>query len=113
VDRRVLRRHLWARIEMDRTWVIGPPGRFLCKLDLGSVGPAGVMVEGVFTFPAHRGKGLARRIVALVASLHLPKYPAVCLHLGAANRAARRAYEAAGMHEVAELRLVLASPPAG
>ena len=53
---------------MSRTRVIEVSGRVLCKLDLGSHGPGGLVVEGVFTFPEARGRGLATGLVATVVA---------------------------------------------
>jgi GNAT superfamily N-acetyltransferase len=104
VDRRWLRDTIDERIAEGATRVIGPPGGVCCKLDIGSEGPGGSVIEGVFTFPAERGKGLA---TGLVATCLRTLRGRVCLHVGKHNRAARAAYEAAGMREVGACRLLL------
>jgi hypothetical protein len=104
VDRRWLRDTIDERIADGTTMVIGPPGAVECKLDLGSDGPGGLVVEGVFTFPEHRGRGLA---TALVAAVLAAARGAVCLHVGERNLPARRAYAAAGMVETARCTLLL------
>jgi len=104
VDRRWLRDAIDERIAADATRVIGAPGAVRCKLDLGSVGPGGTVIEGVFTFPQFRGQGLATDLVATV--LHEIRGPAI-LHVGRHNRPARAAYERAGMQEVGGCRLLL------
>ena len=105
VDRRWLRDSIDERIEDGSTRVLGPIGAPECKLDFGSDGPGGLMIEGVFTFPAARGRGLASALVATCiaeAASHR-----VCLHVGEHNRPARAAYERAGMVEVDRCRLLL------
>lgn len=105
VDRRWLRDSIDERIEEGSTRVLGPIGAPECKLDFGSDGPGGLMIEGVFTFPAARGRGLASALVATCiaeAASHR-----VCLHVGEHNRPARAAYERAGMVEVDRCRLLL------
>jgi GNAT superfamily N-acetyltransferase len=104
VDRRWLRDTIDERIADGSTLVIGPPGGVQCKLDLGSDGPGGLVVEGVFTFPDHRGRGLAAALVA--AALASASGP-VCLHVGERNLPARRAYAAAGMVEAGRCMLLL------
>lgn len=104
VDRRWLRDTIDERIADGTTLVIGPPGAVHCKLDLGSDGPGGLVVEGVFTFPEHRGRGLAASLVA--AALAEASGP-VCLHVGERNLPARRAYAAAGMVETGRCTLLL------
>lgn len=104
VDRRWLYKMIDERIADGSTRVIGPTGELWCKLDLGSDGPGGPVLEGVFTFPDRRGRGLGSALVATcIAESELP----VCLHVAEHNRAARSAYERAGMREVATCRLLL------
>ncbi len=107
VDRRWLYETIDERIRSGATRVLGPVGSLDCKLDLGSQGPAGVVVEGVFTFPHARGRGLASALVAaaLVAAAGAP----VFLHVGHFNQPARTAYERAGMRAVGRCRLLLRS----
>lgn len=104
VDRRWLRDTIDERIADGSTRVIGPLGSVHCKLDLGSHGPGGTVLEGVFTFPDQRGRGLA---TALVASQLVAAKGASCLHVGVHNTPARAAYERAGMAEVGRCHLLL------
>lgn len=104
VDRRWLRDTIDERIATGSTRALGPVGGLRCKLDFGSDGPGGLVLEGVFTFPEHRGAGLASRLVA--TCLH--RAPAtVCLHVGMHNAPARAAYERAGMTLAGRCRLLL------
>ena len=92
------------RIADGSTRVIGPPGGIACKLEIGSDGPAGGVLEGVFTFPEQRGQHFASRLVAsCLAEANAP----MSLHVGQHNRPARAAYERAGMHEAGRCRLLL------
>jgi GNAT superfamily N-acetyltransferase len=104
VDRRWLRDSIDERIADGSTRVLGPLGSLDCKLDFGSRGPGGLVIEGVFTFPEARGRGLA---AALVAAVVRDATGPVCLHVGAHNAPARAAYERAGMQAVARCRLLL------
>ena len=107
VHRGWLKETLRRRIRKAHTWVLAEAGEPLCKLDLGSGGPAGLMLEGVYTVPHARGRGLATRLVAAVAASVGAGYPLVCLHVAADNTPARRAYVRAGMVELGECRLLL------
>lgn len=107
VNKSWLRDSVRRRIRAGRTLVIGEQGKLLCKLDVGSAGPGGVVIEGVYTAEAARGQGLARGLVAAAAREFLREYERVCLHVDAGNPAARRAYEAAGMVEVDRCQLLL------
>lgn len=105
VDRAWLRQTVMARIDDGSTRVIGQPGMIQAKLDFGSDGPAGLMLEGVFTFAEARGRGLASRLVATaVAEATVPQ---VCLHVDKGNAPARAAYERAGMRVAQQVRLLL------
>lgn len=105
VDRRWLRDSVIGRITSGTCLVLGPPGGFSAKLDLGSQGPAGLVLEGVFTFPEARGRGFAAALVA--AATRDATEPIVCLHVSATNLPARRAYERAGLEPKQQCRLLL------
>jgi len=107
VDRDWLRRNTRTRIKDGLTYVLGPVGHPCCKLDIGSSGPAGVVIEGVYTWPDQRGMGHASRLVAGLAAKMFPAYPLVCLHVAEQNAAARRAYARGGMQELASCQLIL------
>ena len=104
VDRRWLRDTIDERIAAGTTRVVGPVGGFRCKLDLGSSGPGGDVIEGVFTFPDARGLGFA---AGLVATCLAQAEGDVCLHVGAHNEPARAAYASAGMEPEGSCRLLL------
>ena len=104
VDRRWLYRTIDERCRDGSTRVIGPPGDVWCKVDFGSCGAGGAVLEGVYTFPEHRGRGYA---ASLVASLLAAADGETSLHVADHNVAARRAYEAAGMRAAGRCRLLL------
>lgn len=104
VDRRWLRDTIDERIHEGSTAILGPVGAPQCKLDIGSDGVGGRVIEGVFTFPEFRGRGLATSLVAAVLR-DSPGF--VCLHVGRDNTRARAAYERAGLQVVDSCRLLL------
>jgi GNAT superfamily N-acetyltransferase len=107
VHRGWLRRTVRRRIRGGRTYVIGPLGAPRCKLDVGSRGPAGIVLEGVFTDSAWRGRGLASTLVrSVIASLADAGVPIV-LHVAETNVAARAAYARAGMQPVDHAGILL------
>ncbi|MBK8976711.1 MAG: GNAT family N-acetyltransferase [Planctomycetes bacterium] len=107
VHRGWLRDSVRRRIREHRTFVIGPPGEPLCKLDVGSRGSAGAVIEGVYTLPEARGQGLATGLVATVGAWFGAEHPIVSLHCAEDNAPARRAYEAAGMRLAGDCALLL------
>ena len=102
-----LRERVSGRIERGETWVLELGGNPASKLDVGFESPAGALIEGVFTAHKWRGRGLGTRLVASVCGLLLEQVERVGLHHARDNLAARKAYQAAGLREVADLRLVL------
>ena len=108
VDRRVLRQRVLERIQDGLTWLTeATPGHPASKLEVGIEGPAGALIEGVFTDPQYRGQGFARGLVAAVSRDLLQRCPHVGLHVGRSNEAAIAAYDAAGFEEVEDLELAL------
>lgn len=107
VHRSWLRDTVQRRIDDGTTRVIGAPGDLECKLDLGSDGPLGLVVEGVFTRADLRGRGLAASLVATIAARVRGRSPLVCLHVAESNASAHRAYRRAGMSEGDECELML------
>jgi GNAT superfamily N-acetyltransferase len=107
VHRAWLRETVQRRIDDGSTQVLGAPGDVQCKLDLGSTGPLGLVIEGVFTRPECRGRGLAASLVATVAARARGKVPLVLLHVAAANDVAQRAYRRAGMEPRDDCELML------
>ena len=105
VHRPWLRDAIRRRVQAGQTFVLGEPGRLVAKLDVGSDGPFGLVVEGVYTLAEQRGRGLATGLVATVA--RRAAAPLVCLHVAEGNAPARRAYERAGMRQAGECALVL------
>jgi GNAT superfamily N-acetyltransferase len=105
VDRRWIRDAVSTRIADGTCLVLGAPGAFHSKLDLGSRGAAGLVIEGVYTFPESRGLGHAAALVAAAAASY--RGPVACLHVNATNSAARRAYERAGLRPEKTCRLLL------
>jgi len=107
VDQRRLRSRIEQRLGEGCTFIVDSGGRPASKLEVGSEGPAGALIEGVFTEPRFRGCGLARGLVAAVSRRLLARWPRVGLHVGRGNIPALRAYHASGFEEVADLRLSL------
>lgn len=107
VNRGWLRESIARRIERGTTWVLGPRGDPLTKLDVGSEGPGGMVLEGVFTQPKARGQGLASGLVASVAARVRGQAALVCLHVASDNQPALAAYRGAGMLELERCGLLL------
>lgn len=108
VSQRWVRHAARERVRARTAWVLGPVGSPFAKLDVGSQGSAGAVLEGVFTLPGHRGRGYARALVhAVSARLLAGGRPRVCLHVAESNAAARACYAGAGMRERMMVGLLL------
>ena len=90
-------------ISQGRTWVMDRDGEAVAKFDLHNVSPVyGAQLSGVVVRADMRGEGYGTRLVAnAIADLLSVGIPQVTLHLREGNAAAVRAYEKAGMRQVA------------
>jgi len=89
-------RHVTRNIDEGRTWIVRENGKIVFKAEISARCPIGAQIVGVFTEPAARGRGLARRGTAELARRLLEHVPAVCLFVREDNAPARRAYERGG-----------------
>lgn len=98
----------WQRRILEwRAWVAGPLGGPIhCKVDQAAVSDDVVQLSGVYTAPAHRGRGLARRLVGELCHLLLREVPRVALYVHADNLPALRLYRSLGFYEVGRVRSV-------
>jgi ribosomal protein S18 acetylase RimI-like enzyme len=94
------------RIRRGRTFVDRIDGVLAFKVDIGSDCEFGAQLEGVYTLPALRSRGLASRGLRTLCRALLDRRPRVTLHVHAANQAARRAYENVGFVDVETFRLI-------
>jgi hypothetical protein len=96
-----------SRIENGRTWLAEEGGRIVFKADVSARYAGGAQIEGIYTIPEARGRGIGSGGVSELSGRLLRGSAFVALHVGRDNHAARRAYEKAGFHLVGELGLVL------
>ena len=93
-------RHVTRNLAEGRTFIVRHDGRIAFKAELSARCPIGAQIVGVFTEPAVRGQGFARRGTAELARRLMAApaggVPAVCLFVREDNAPARRAYERAG-----------------
>ena len=109
-------RHVARNVDEGRTYLVRHEGRIAFKAELSARCPIGAQIVGVFTEPALRGRGHARRGTGEIARRLLasggsgPGLPAVCLFVREDNAAARRAYERAGFQPQMFYRLLIVDP---
>jgi RimJ/RimL family protein N-acetyltransferase len=97
------------RIAAGKVWVVFRNGELVFKTEESARTEDGVLVGGVFTDPAHRGRGLATQgIAAWARHLFDQGLELMTLHVNRDNVPAIRAYESVGFHRYSSLRLMLA-----
>lgn len=82
-------------------------GRVVFKADLGAVSPTTAQVQGVWTRPDLRGRGIGTAAMAAVLLRALQVAPTVSLYVNDFNTSARSMYARLGMRQVADLATVL------
>lgn len=87
--------------------IVDADGRIAFKADLGVMTPSTVQVQGVWTRPDLRGRGLGTAAMAHVLDHALLFAPTVSLYVNDFNLPARRMYHRLGMRQIATLATVL------
>jgi len=77
------------------------------KAELSAWTPDVVQVQGVFTAPARRGRGVATAGMAALCSMLLQSVPLVTLYVNGYNQAALRLYERVGFEQQGEFATVM------
>lgn len=95
-------------IHLGRTYVIIEDGEVLFKADVGALFGPVAQIHGVWVRPDQRGRGVGRAAMAdLVRQVRRDHAPQVTLYVNDFNEPARRAYAAAGFHQIGELTTIL------
>jgi predicted GNAT family acetyltransferase len=82
-------------------------GRVVTKAEIGAVGDGVCQVQGVWTDPAVRGRGLGLAGMAAVVGLSREVSPVVSLYVNDFNHVARHVYERVGFRQVGTFATVL------
>jgi predicted GNAT family acetyltransferase len=82
-------------------------GRVVTKAEIGAVGEGVCQVQGVWTDPALRGRGLGLSGMAAVVELSREISPVVSLYVNDFNHVARHVYERVGFRQVGTFATVL------
>ena len=96
-----------SMIESDLWW-IGEYQRepaFFCHV--GSWSHLTVQMQGIWTVPHLRGKGIARAAFSAISARLLEIVPSLCLYVNDFNHAAIALYRSLGYREVGEFRTIL------
>jgi hypothetical protein len=109
LSREGIRESMRSKIRDGRTWLLEENGEAVFKVDVSAQYSGGSQIEGVFTRPHRRGRGIARAGLAALSNELLATSPFVSLHVDRENAPARRAYERTGFRAHSLFRLVLLS----
>jgi GNAT superfamily N-acetyltransferase len=105
-----LRRYVEWLIQEQLVFLWEEDGNILFKAQAACVHPLGALVEGVYTVPAARGRGVGAAGLSAVGAALLGKSPRLGLYVNEDNVAARRLYERVGFRPVGEYRSILFHP---
>ncbi len=100
------RTQVWRMVQDRAIYVLEMGGHVVFKAHANVRTPLAAQVSGVYTLPAHRGRGYARAGMAAITRRLLRDHPMVCLYVNRDNAAAMRAYEAVGFRRAGTFKSI-------
>ncbi len=97
-----LRRRTRELIDAGKWWRYRVGGRLVYQCNAGAQTAQTVQLQGVWTPPAERGHGYARRGMAAICDFLLDEHPTLCLYVNGFNLAAIELYERVGFTRTGE-----------
>jgi hypothetical protein len=94
-------------VDRGWSWVWSEGGRVVFKAELSAWTPDVVQVQGVFTAPTRRARGVATAGMTALCALLLEEVPLVTLYVNAYNAAALRVYRRVGFEQQSEFATVM------
>ena len=104
----LFRARISERLKKGRDFILVDKGRLLFKVNVAAVSPYGGHIEGVYTCPSVRGRGIGRAGMAWATRWILERGWVATLLVNEDNYRARRLYEDLGYHATYESRTILA-----
>lgn len=95
-DREGYLRRCAKRIEKQRTFVATENGKLVFKADIVAETDVVVYLEGIYTAPEYRGKGVASECLSKLGLMLLDRVQHVCMLSNVEFKAAHRAFNKAG-----------------
>lgn len=99
-DPAAFRRNVERKVRAGREYVWTESGRVLFRAAVSTSTQEAALVEGVFTPPEHRGRGLATQGMLALCRRLLRNHASVVLFVSAANHPALRLYERMGFRRI-------------
>jgi ribosomal protein S18 acetylase RimI-like enzyme len=84
------------RIERGRTWVKVEGGKVIFKAELQCITAEAIYLEGIWTHPEQRGRGVAKACVAELTHRRLRQQQSICLVVEPEEKVAMHIYQQAG-----------------
>jgi hypothetical protein len=94
------------QIESGKTWIASEEGRIIFKADVSSEIDEAVLLEGIWTRPDLRGRGIGTTLLSELSSHLLSIYPMICLSFGKHQLRLKGFYERIGFKYHGEYELV-------
>lgn len=104
----LFRSRIAERLTQGRDFILREKGRLVFKVNVAALSPMGAHIEGVYTVPGARGRGLGRAGTAWITQWILERGPMATLLVNRDNDVARRIYQTLGFYPTHESRTVLA-----
>ncbi len=106
-DASAWRARMTQLVDRGWSWVWRENGQVVFKAELSAWTPDVAQVQGVFTGPARRGRGVATAGMTALCSLLLEEVPLVTLYVNGYNAAALRVYGRVGFEQQGEFATVM------
>lgn len=103
----LFRSRISDRIRLERDFILVEEGRLVFKITVAACCPLGGYLEGVYTIPSARGRGLGRAGTAWATRWILERAPTATLLVNTDNHAARRMYENLGFVRAYDSQTIL------
>jgi RimJ/RimL family protein N-acetyltransferase len=106
-DSSAWRARMTQLVDRGWSWVWTDGGHVVFKAELSAWTADVVQVQGVFTAPSRRGRGVATAGMTALCSMLLEEVPLVTLYVNGYNQAALRVYGRVGFEKVGEFATVM------
>jgi GNAT superfamily N-acetyltransferase len=106
----LFRSRILERLQRGRDFVHFDGGTLVFKTNVAALSPLGGQVEGIYTIPAHRNRGIGRRGTAAITTWVLERAQNAVLLVNDDNHGARRIYEVLNYRPVLESRTIFIAP---
>lgn len=103
-------RRVRERIEKGRTWVKVEDGKLVFKAELQSITPEAIYLEGIWTAPESRGRGIAKACVVELTHRRLRKQQTICLVVEPGEKVAQHIYQQAGFDHCGDYQACYLQP---